>query len=163
MPCEMCGKPLPFHATIVVEGARMRVCAGCAKFGKVVEEPRPKGAAPSGSGPAVGPAPRPRNRAEKPVPLESDEELVADFGERIRKAREGRRVTVEDLARAINERQSIVQKVEAGTYFPDPELTRKIEASLQIRLRERVEAVHPEKARAQGGVTIGDLIKMQKK
>lgn len=163
MPCEMCGRPLPFHATIEVEGARMRVCAGCAKFGKVVEEPRPKGAGPPARSAAPGPVPRPRSRAEKPVPLETDEELVADFGERIRKAREARRVSVEDLARAINEKQSIVQKVEAGTYFPDPELTRKIEASLQIRLREKVEAVHPERARPQGGLTIGDLIKMQKK
>ena len=140
----------------------MRVCALCAKFGKVVEEARPKGAAPPLAGPPPGPSARVRNRAEKPVPLESEEELVADFGERVRKAREARRVTVEDLARAINERQSIVQKVEAGTYFPDPELTRKIEASLQIRLREKVEQVHPEKAAPRGGVTIGDLIRMKK-
>ena len=162
MPCEMCGKPLPFAATIEVEGARMRVCAGCAKFGKVIEDPKPKGAL-KGAGPtSPGFAPKVRNRAEKPVPLESDEELVADYSERIRKAREARRVTVEDLARAINERQSIIQKVEAGTYHPDPELTRKIEASLHIKLREKVEDVHPEKRGPSGGMTIGDLIKMKK-
>ncbi len=158
----MCGKPLPFHATIEVEGARMRVCPLCAKFGKVVEDARPKGAAPSQVGAAHAGAPRPRSRAEKPVPLESDEELVADFGTRVRKAREARRVTVEDLARAINERQSIVQKVEAGSYFPDPELTGKLEASLHIRLREKVEQVHTEKVAQKGGVTIGDLIRMRK-
>ena len=51
----------------------------------------------------------------------------------------------------------------SGTFFPDPVVTAKLERALGIRLREKVEEMHPGTRGAQGGVTIGDLIRMQKK
>src|SRR5882672_5023147 len=103
----MCGKNLPIHATIEVEGAVMRVCAGCVKFGRVIP------------GPASGGGATPRTIAERlkvretrmterRVPLESEEDLVEDFGERVRKGREALRVTLDDLARAVNEKKSLL-------------------------------------------------------
>lgn len=99
---------------------------------------------------------------EKPVPLESDEDVVEDYGERVRQARERKRVSLDDLARAVNEKKSILAKVETGAFHPDPELTRKLEAALGIKLREKVEEVHTQKYQPRGGMTIGDLIKMKK-
>jgi putative transcription factor len=153
----MCGEDAPIVATIEVEGARMRVCARCARFGKAVAPPaEPRPAAPRA-------APLPRRTAERPVPLESDEEIVEDFGERVRVARERKRVSLDDLARAVNEKKSLLAKVETGAFHPDPQLARKLEAALGIKLREKVEEVHAPKGAARGGLTIGDLIKMQKK
>jgi putative transcription factor len=140
----------------------MSVCAGCARFGTPVEVPSPaKRAAPPG-GQARAPEGRPRSHAEKRVPLESEEDLVADFGERVRQARERKRVTLDDLARAVNEKKSLLAKIETGTHFPDPTVTRKLEAALGIKLREKVEEVHTQKYTPSGGMTIGDLIKMKK-
>ena len=158
MACEMCGEDSPIVATIETEGARMRVCARCVRFGKVIAPPEPK-AQPG----AARPVRLPRNTAEKPVPLESDEDIVDDFGERVRIARERKRVSLDDLARAVNEKKSLLAKVETGAFHPDPQLARKLEAALGIKLREKVEEVHTQKAQARGGMTIGDLIKMQKK
>ena len=162
MACEMCGEEAPIVATIEVEGARMSVCAKCVRFGKVVTPPpaaRPAAASP---GPSKGLEVRARRMAEKPVPLESDEDLVSDFGERVRQARERKRVSLDDLARAVNEKKSLLAKIEAGAFHPDQTLARKLEASLGIKLREKVEEVKTQKVQSRGGVTIGDLIKMQK-
>jgi putative transcription factor len=162
MACEMCGRPLPIVATIVVEGARMSVCAGCQRFGKVVQPPASAAEATPGRSMEEGLRRRQTRMADKPVKLETEEAHVADFGTRVRKAREAKRLTTEDLARAINEKKSVIHKVEAGTFFPDPVVTAKFERALGISLREKVEEVHVEKRRASGGMTIGDLIKMQK-
>jgi putative transcription factor len=164
MACEMCGRPLPVVGTIDVEGARMRVCQGCMRFGKPVAEP-------SAPGPEATPAgrmerglrQRQQRMAERSANLESDEDLVADFGERVRRARQAKRLKVEDVARAINEKASIVQKIESGTFHPDPVVTAKLERALGVRLREKVEEVHTAKPAPSGGLTIGDLIRMQKK
>ncbi len=162
MACEMCGEESPIVATIEVEGARMRVCANCVRFGKVVTPPPVARAAQPSAGPAKGLEVRARRMAEKPVPLESDEDLVADFGERVRVAREHRRVSLDDLARAVNEKKSLLAKIEIGAFHPDQNLARKLEAALGIKLREKVEEVKTQKVQHRGGVTIGDLIKMQK-
>lgn len=164
MACEMCGRPLPTVGSIEVEGARMRVCQGCMRFGKPVEEPAPGGAeAGASSRMEQGLRQRQQRMSERRVALESDEELVPDFGDRVRRARQAKRLKVEDVARAINEKASLIHKVEAGTFHPDPVVTAKLERSLGVRLREKVEEVHPGKRGASGGVTIGDLIRMQKK
>jgi putative transcription factor len=159
--CEMCGKPLPLVATIEVEGARMRVCQGCQRFGRVVAPP----AALAGTTREQISSRLERRQTrmtEKPVPLESDEDLVEDFGERVRKAREKRHLSLDDVARAINEKKSLLHKIETEHFFPDLHVTKKLEAALGVRLREKVEDVHPEKVRPKGGLTIGDLIRMQK-
>jgi putative transcription factor len=158
----MCGEDSPIVATIETEGARMRVCARCVRFGKVVTPPSPAGPAAPASSPTRGLEQRERWMTERPVPLEADEEVVEDFGERVRHARERRRVTLDDLARAVNEKKSILAKVETGAFHPDPQLARKLEAALGIKLREKVEEVHTQKFQKKGGVTIGDLIKMKK-
>jgi len=161
MACEMCGRPLPIAGTIDVEGARMRVCQGC--FGRPVADPAAGGAPAPAGRMQQGLKQRQQRMAEKAVPLESDEELVPDFGDRVRRARQAKRLKVDDVARAINEKASILQKIESGTFHPDPVVTAKLERSLGIRLREKVEEVHPGKRAAQGALTIGDLIRMQKK
>jgi len=139
----------------------MRVCAGCARFGKVIPTPAARAGA---SAQTIGQRLRARDTrmTEKRVPLESEDELVEDFGGRVRKAREAKRVTLEDLARAVNEKKSLLAKIESGSFFPDPTVTAKLEAALGIKLREKVADVAPQKSRARGGMTIGDLIKMQK-
>ena len=34
MICEMCGKEVPMTKTVIIEGSRMDVCPGCARFGE---------------------------------------------------------------------------------------------------------------------------------
>ncbi len=66
-------------------------------------------------------------------------ELAPDWGRRIRIAREGRQWTPDDLARKLNEKRSLVLKLESGNFHPTDALVRKLEHHLGIRLRADAE------------------------
>ncbi|MDX1612610.1 MAG: hypothetical protein R3185_09575, partial [Candidatus Thermoplasmatota archaeon] len=102
MPCEMCGKEAPLR-TAEIEGNRMRVCPDCAKFGKVIEPPKSKGS-PATGGPSGGSSPAGGARSPPPKPKRRDvfsqnqKVLVEDYGTRIRKARQKKGLSPEELS-----------------------------------------------------------------
>jgi lambda family phage portal protein len=69
----------------------------------------------------------------------------------------------ETLAAKINERTSVINKLERGDIRPDDALVKKLEKELGIVMKEKVPVIKPE-AKATGGkeLTLGDLIKMKK-
>ena len=87
-------------------------------------------------------------------------ELVEDFSQKIRSAREARGWKQADLGAKINERVSVIAKLESGMMTPGDELVRKLERELGIKLKERVQAIAAKKAAASAGLTLGDLMKM---
>lgn len=86
-------------------------------------------------------------------------ELVEDLPQRIRQARDARGWKQSDLGAKINEKASIIAKLESGAISPGDDLVRKIERELGIRLKERVQPVAVKKQASPGGLTLGDLIK----
>src|SRR5437870_10938400 len=78
-------------------------------------------------------------------------ELAEDFPQRIRQAREARGWKQADLGAKINERVSVIAKLESGTISPGDSLVRKLERELGIKLKERVEPVAAKKPAAGGG------------
>src|SRR5439155_5639404 len=88
-------------------------------------------------------------------------ELAEDFPHRIRQAREARGLKQADLGAKINERVSVIAKLESGAISPGDALVRKLERELGIKLKERVEPVAVKKQATGSGVTLGDLVKMR--
>ncbi len=123
----------------------MTVCAGCGKFGKIVAKPVSRQKMPVQKAPEIV------------------ETVVADFAARIRNAREKSGTTQKDFAMRINEKESIVQKLEAGSFVPPISLAKKLEKLLKIQL---VEVEQEEKGTSQKGatatLTIGDIISVKK-
>jgi putative transcription factor len=66
-------------------------------------------------------------------------ELAPDWNKRIRVAREARQWTPEVLGKKLNEKKSVVLKIESGSFHPPDALVRKIEHLLQVRLRAEPE------------------------
>jgi putative transcription factor len=64
-----------------------------------------------------------------------DLELAPDWAKRIRTAREKLAWTPEDLGKKLNEKKSVVLKIESGSFHPADAMVRKIERLLKIRLR----------------------------
>jgi putative transcription factor len=138
MLCEMCGEDVPATNAVRVEGSTLQLCPNCAKFGVAVAPP----VLPAGSAPRpTADSPRPLGRAGRRVEERDlytelpDMELAPDWGKRIRIAREALAWTPEDLGKKLNEKKSVILKLEAGSFRPPDSTIRKVERLLRIRLR----------------------------
>lgn len=142
MLCEMCGKEVASLQRVEIEGSVLRLCAECSRFGAVID-PAPVAA----GAPVAGPIGRAgsiegrlaessRRREERDLFRElPDMELASDWPKRVRVAREKLTWTPEELGKRLNEKKSVVLKIEAGAFRPPDAQIRKIEQLLKVRLR----------------------------
>ncbi|HYA11268.1 MAG TPA: multiprotein bridging factor aMBF1 [Thermoplasmata archaeon] len=141
MLCEMCGNEVESTSRIRIEQSVLQLCPGCAKFGTPLDPPPNPAAAPlparrRASSPAPTGAGRPRRLEERDLYTEIGElELAPDWGHRVRRAREGLTWTPEELGKRLNEKKSVVLKIETGELHPPDALVRKLEHLLKVRLR----------------------------
>ena len=161
MICELCGADVPRLKNVAIDATILSVCADCSRFGDEVSTPALR---QSTMPPFIAQRLETRQRRMTPrdVFTQAGElELAEDFPQRIRQAREARGWKQADLGAKINERVSVIAKLESGTISPGDALVRKLERELGIELKERVEAVAVKKQATGSGVTLGDLIKMR--
>lgn len=87
--------------------------------------------------------------------------LAQDYHERIRAAREDTGMSQEDLAKKLNEKASLIRKLERGDVLPSDEVQSKLERELSISLTEESgsEDSEWESDVASSGYTLGDVVK----
>lgn len=161
MICELCGADVPRLKNVAIDATVLAVCNDCARFGEEVSTPPLR---QSTMPPVIAQRLEARNRRMTPkdVYVQSGElELVEDFPQKIRGAREARGWKQADLGAKINERVSVIAKLESGSISPGDDLVRKLERELGIKLKERVQAIAAKKQVASAGLTLGDLVKMK--
>lgn len=156
--CEMCGKKVSNLKAILIEGSTLNVCENCGKLGKPVK-------------PEIVPTPleitmrleqREKRFRTKNVFENVENELVFDYARKIKDARTKMNLTPEELGKKISEKKTVITKIESGGMRPDENLVRKLEATLNIKLMEKTKTETVETKKTGGGLTIGDLIKMEK-
>jgi len=147
MLCEMCGNEVESTSRIRIERSVLQLCPSCAKFGTPVDPPPAPAEAPptpsrrTPAGASSRPVPRGRRLEERDLYTEIGElELAPDWGHRVRKAREALTWTPEELGKRLNEKKSVVLKIETGELHPPDALVRKLEHLLKVRLRAEPEA-----------------------
>ena len=160
MECEICGRQVSDNPTRAkIEGSVMIVCDECAKLGKIQKAP-PK------------PKFRKSNKPKKTKKTkqnysknEPKEELIEDFNIQIRKARESKNLSREDLGHKIYEKVSVINRIESGKMIPDVRLTKKLEDALNIKLLENVEELDLSKytGNSAQGRTLGNVVKIKKR
>lgn len=163
MECEICGKPVPEHNPIraKIEGSVMIVCKDCAKLGKIQKAPpKPKFVQQKNKKQN-----NTRNRNYSSRRDEPTEELIEDFDKKIRNARESKDWSREQLGKKINERVSVISRIETGKMTPDTKLTKKLEKALNIKLLEKVESLDLNQFvnNAPGERTLGNVMKIKRK
>ncbi|MDN7013696.1 TIGR00270 family protein [Methanoculleus sp. FWC-SCC3] len=160
MQCELCGAPIQGPPKIIhIEGAELRVCMRCAKHGTEVQQPRRKGAPQKKPGFAAQQPPRRRGRDVFDL---MEGELVDDYADRIRAAREEREWSTLDLAQAIKEREILVKKIEKGDLIPEDDVRKKLERTLNIRLIDSAEDNTSTGGPGRVTMTVGDVISFKK-
>jgi uncharacterized protein (TIGR00270 family) len=161
MDCEMCGRE---EAVVKasVEGTVLALCGSCGRYGKVVskivvEQPQQHHAEFAKTG-------------KKPAPEEA-EFVVGNFGtllkqkrEELGKSKEDKFMKLEDFAKLISVRESILHKMETGAFKPGVEEAARIGKILGLRLVERIVDIESEIPPAKKDeLTLGDLIKIKKR
>ncbi len=163
----MCGETIRGPAKLVrVEGAELQVCGRCERFGTAVQQPkrtdikRPAVAA----GPAGRVAAPPSATAYRKRDMFDymEGEIVEDYAERIRHAREAKGLSQKDLALQMMERELLVKKIEKGELVPEEDVRKKLEKVLGIRLLESVAADTEKKSKDVLAPTLGDVTIIKK-
>ena len=166
MRCEVCGRKI--HGapiTSKIEGAIMTVCVECSKHGRIVTREevelaqRIQKTKPAGI--TIIPA---RKKPEARVQI--TQEMVEGYDQKIRQAREKLGLSHEDLGKKINEKASVLRKLETGKMTPNNILVTKLEHVLKVKLlvpisEEKTALPMPKPQGSQ--VTLGDLIQFDKK
>ncbi len=162
MICEMCGKNVTFLRKVTIEGVLLEVCSECMKFGVESKKEVPKEQGPK---PII--AQRLEDREKRGRPRDvlerlDKEDIVEDFAKRIRTAREKAGLSQKDLAMKINERVTILSKIESAQMRPDEKIIAKLQKELGIVLKENVPDIVAAKESPRTSLTLADLIKMKK-
>ncbi len=170
MQCEVCGKPIFGNPAVVeIEGTRMRTCEACSRFGTPVKQPgkqREQRASLQGQPVLRSKRQRERIRTERSEPREIEPpEPMEDYNEIIRSARERLGMTREDLGKKINEKISVITRLESKKMQPDIKLAKKLERVLKIKILDYSKTEEPVDAprTVTGGMTIGDMIRTTKR
>ncbi len=168
--CEMCGAETSSPTTVEIEGAELDVCDDCADFGTEVEQQSTGSAstkystgsssdgssASSGSGGDSGGSGGSRRQRDM---FDDMDEIVQDYDERIRTARESAGLSQKELAKELNEKASLIQKLERGASLPSDSVQSKLERKLDITLTEGgVDDTEWEGAASTGEYTLGDVV-----
>lgn len=165
--CEMCGADTASPTTVKIEGAELDVCDDCADFGTEVESESTESTSTkystdsstaSGQSESAGRS-NDSSRSRQRDMFDDMDEIVQDYDERIRNAREAAGLSQEDLADELNEKASLIRKLERGASLPSDSVQKELERHLDITLTEGgVEDTEWEDGASTGEYTLGDVV-----
>jgi putative transcription factor len=163
--CEVCGHKIhssPIRAEI--EGAKLTVCIECSKHGKVIREEEIEFGRKAPKKPLT-PIPFIQKKQTAQARVEITQEVVEGYDSKIRQAREKMGLSHEELGKKINEKASVLSKLETGKMTPNNTLVTKLEHALKIKLlvpikEEKISEIPKLPSREP---TLGDFIQLNKK
>lgn len=169
--CEMCGADKPSLTTTKVEGAELELCDDCTDFGTEVRtesqgtststkySTSSSSSSSSSSGGSSG-SPGSGSSSRRRDMYDEMDTVASDYDERIRSAREDRGMSQEDLANELNEKRSLIRKLERGDVLPSDDVQKKLERALDISLTEGGSTDDSEwSSDSSGSMTLGDVVK----
>ncbi len=142
--CEICGEERELIKSIV-EGSLLNVCENCAKFGnaviikKIQEEKKPI-----------------RKFVNEVINI-----INPDYPILIKNSREKLGLKQKELALKINEKESLIHKLETGNLQPTILVAKKLEKLLNISLVELYQESHEALNLKDDHLTIGDMLKLR--
>ncbi|MHC3438313.1 multiprotein bridging factor aMBF1 [Natrialbaceae archaeon A-gly3] len=173
--CEMCGAETSSPKTIKVEGAKLDVCSNCTDFGTEVKTTSSSssstkystsssgsgsGGSTSSSGGSSSSSGGSRRRSDM---FDDMDEIATDYDDRIRRARENEGLSQSELANKLNEKASLIRKLERGDTLPSDQVQSKLESHLGVNLTGGSgggdEDAEWEGGSSSGSYTLGDVVK----
>ena len=162
--CELCGKQTEDRKKVMIEKAVFNVCITCSKRGKPIEAKSGSSSfnnknnegikkltskyssttKPSSLYNRIKTIPKNKPLPQRKINLTDEFILDPEFPKVIRDARNKKGITHDQLGQKINEKVTLLKKIETGTIKPDETLSKKLEKFLGIKLyinmnEERIE------------------------
>ncbi len=168
--CEMCGAETTSPNTVKIEGAELEVCDECTDFGTEVQTADAgsttskystgSGSSGSSSGGSSGSSGGPSSGGGRRDMFDDMEEVAQDYDETLRAAREAAGLSQEELAKQLNEKASLIRKLEHGDVLPSDDVQGKLERALDVDLSAggTAEETEWEGGSASGEYTLGDVV-----
>lgn len=176
MYCEMCGEPIESAKArkTNVDGAQLVICPRClTRLGSrtTAQQPmqQPKSKPLQFQRPLTATAPQQQqlgrqrdqighSNKKSSTPPSERLDLVEDFAERIKRARESRGWDQRTLAVKLKVGENVVKRIESGKLRPPIDLARKIEEVLGIKLLVPAVEEVLEKSRVEKYATFGEVV-----
>lgn len=127
---------------VKIEDSIVEVCEKCLVYGEKIEEIK-----------------REKINIRKKT-IEVSEELIKNYGNIIKDAREKLGIGRKEFAEKLKEKELIIKRIESNKLVPDEDLIKKIEKILGIKLKEKYSKI-PEKKTKVANLTIGDIVEIK--
>ncbi|RZV10652.1 Xre family transcriptional regulator [Natrinema hispanicum] len=174
--CEMCGAETSSPKTIKVEGAKLDVCSNCTDFGTEVKQTSSSStstkystdsSSSASSGGSQSTTSTSTSSSGGSTQRRSDmfddmDELATDYDDRVRNARESKGLSQSELANELNEKASLIRKIERGDTLPSDRVQSKLENFLEIVLSAQGSSGEDSEwsgGSSTGSYTLGDVVK----
>jgi len=164
--CPICGGLIWSKGQkVLIEGAKITVCESCAHYGLKVEEKQYRKER------VISP-PKKRNNISKQFSSKKDYiddiEIVKDYASIIRKARNSLELNQDQFAQKLNERPSLLRRIESGKVAPTIKLAKKIEQVYHLKILKKVDetevSTNKDKyMKKSTGSSLGDIAFIKKK
>ncbi|MFX1410606.1 MAG: multiprotein bridging factor aMBF1 [Promethearchaeota archaeon] len=161
--CPICGGIIWGKGQdVLLEGARIYVCQSCAQNGtKIYESPTIK----------KSDYPPTKARSKKfsdKKDIVNELEIVPDYAKRIRNVRNSRNLNQDQFAQKLNEKPSLLRRIETGKMEPTIKLAKKIEQIYNIKLLKKVDEIEAsvqsnQYMKKKSSYSLGDIAFIKKK
>jgi putative transcription factor len=139
--CPICGGIIWGRGqNVLIEGAKITVCQSCAQYGvKIKNIPSLSDNIKQSYAMSESPAKKKVYNRE----IDNGLEIVEDYVTRIKNARNSRGLNQDQFAQKLNEKPSLLRRIEAGKVEPTIKLAKKIEQVYEITLVKKVDEIEP--------------------
>jgi putative transcription factor len=164
--CPICGGIIWGKGQrVLLEGAKITVCDNCAQHGTKIYKPvtnvqmKKKG--------QIKTQIAPKKQTFKPKGIE-ELEIVIDYAKRIKNVRNNLRLNQDQFAQKLNEKPSLLRRIEAGKVEPTIKLAKKIQEVYKIKLLKKIDETEinvqeTKFMKKSTGSSLGDIAFIKKK
>jgi len=164
--CPICGSIIWGKGqNVLLEGAKIKVCLNCAQHGTKIQK-----------APKIIQYNKPSSRNRKYYSKQQvskkniieDVEIIPDYAKKIRNARNSLGLNQDQFAQKLNEKPSLLRRIEAGKVEPTIKLAKKIERVYKIKIIKKVDEIvanvkDSKYMKKSNGSSLGDIAFIKRK
>ncbi|MFW9950680.1 MAG: multiprotein bridging factor aMBF1 [Candidatus Thorarchaeota archaeon] len=164
--CQICGGLIWGKGVhVMLEGAKITVCQSCAQYGIKIQEKKTK----LTSNQKIHKESVQKRKQQPDYSKEFDKfEIVADFAKIINNIRNNLGLNQDKFAKKLNEKPSLLKRIESGKVEPTIQLAKKIEKVYGVKLIKEIESIEAsfldsKYIKKTSGTSLGDIAFIKKK